>query len=245
MAIRIVSPRFSFVQFDQSDIVQSCSHPGGSTCLPVYQHDDVAFQFVIQTDTEEEADALCTLDGSGVDIGLVKNCADDLILEFVEKAERYRISPYQVLFNWPHGFPGFTDVINLNECFYVKIVVGENTFCSNCFRRVYDDCYTSVIQYGAATNQFGFSYCAGEAVDSDDQTCEPTFVQFTNQSSLSIPYTAAMLAKYGNMPTVKVWIYNEANELQDMSVAVTFDSYPVSVISVDLGGPASGVLKIS
>jgi hypothetical protein len=247
MAIALSAPRFSFVQFSESSTVQS-SFPDIHLCLPVYDEDDVYFQFVIQTDTEEEADELCDIQNNLIEVGIVQTCSDDFLVNFTEafnsKPQRFRIGPKQILYNWQEGLPGFATAIDIGECFMIKILINETYFCSNCFQRIGDPCYTSVVEYGNDENAFGFNYCnsEGEAIDEDD--CDPTIIQFTNQTHLAIPYTASLQAKYGNIPSVQVWIYDESSELVNMGVPITFDAYPPTLISVDLGGPASGVLKL-
>lgn len=250
MAINITAPRFSFVQFSESDNVQSCNFRDIHLCLPVYDADDVAFQFVLVADTEEEADALCGLTNDKIEIGIVEDCADEYLINFKVDfgliPERYRISPKQILYNWSHGLPSFATVISAGECFKIKIRVDDTyEFCSNCFQRISDPCHTSVLEYGNEENAFGFNYCAGEAVDEDNETCDPTIVQFTNKATLTIPYTASLSAKYGNTPSVQVWIYDENNELVDMGIRVAFDTYPPTELRFDFGGPASGIIKIS
>lgn len=243
MAIRILSPANSFVQFDNTERITSCNYPDINLCLPVYAADDVYFQFVIATDTVEEADALCSLTNDAFSIGIVNDCSESFLLEFLDQPERYRLSNLQVLYNWSNGLPLFDSVISIGECFLIKVIIDGNPYCSNCFQRIGTDCFTSVIEYGNEDNAFGFFYCNGTAV-SDEVDCEPMFVTFTNQSTLTIPYTAAMLAKYGNVPTLKVWIY-EGTDLVNMSVYQSFNTYPPTQIYIDLGGPATGVLKIS
>lgn len=249
MAITITSPRFSFVQFGETDSVQSCNFPDVSLCLPVYDENDVAFQFVLVTDTEEEADALCDLTNDQIQVGIVESCDDGFLINFKEDfgliPQRFRISPRQVLYNWEHGLPSFNTVISVGECFKVKIVVdGGYEFCSNCFQRISDPCHTSLLEYGNDENAFGFNYCNGEAVDEDSDTCDPTIIQFTNKSTLVIPYTTSLQAKYGNAPSVQVWIYDENNELVDMGIRVAFDTYPPTELRFDFGGNASGIIKI-
>lgn len=245
MAYRILSPGNSFVQFGESNLVQSCNYSDISLCLPVYDEDDVYFQFIVSADSEEEADALCDLTNSLVVVGLAENCATELINTFTQKPDRYRISSHQVLYNWSHGLPGFTDVVNVGNCFVIKVIVDEDTeACSNCFNRIASDCHTSVLEYGNEDNFAGFNYCNSAVVDEDSDTCDPTFISFTNQSTLAIPYTASMLGKYGNVPTLKVWIY-EGTELVNMSVRQAFDAYPPTELMFDFGGLASGVIKIS
>lgn len=245
MSYSIISPSASFVHFG-SEAPAHCIWGENKLCLPVYAEDDIAFQFVIEADTPEEASALCTPYGSGIDIGIVKDCDQEAFdVEFTELPERYRISDRQVLFNWPHGLPGMNEAILVTECFFIRVVAGEDQFCSNCFQRIPEDCFTSVVEYGNGDNFGGFNYCNSEAVSSGgDETCEPEIVTFNNVDTLSIPYTTSLQDKFGIVPTVQVWIYNEAGELQNMGVVATFDNVPVSFINIDMGGNASGIVII-
>lgn len=246
MAYRILSPANSFVQFGESNLVQSCAYSDITLCLPVYEEDDVYFQFIVAADSVEEADALCDLENSMVMIGLAEDCSGDLVKTFTEKPNRFRISDYQVLYNWSHGLPGFTDVIDVGKCFIIKVTVNDDTdACSNCFNRIASDCHTSVIEYGNEDNYAGFNYCNSAVIDEESDTCDPKFVQFTNQTTLVIPYTASMQAKYGNVPTLKVWIYDENGELTNMNVREAFDTYPPTELRFDFGGPATGIIKIN
>lgn len=215
-----------------------------SFCLPVLNESDIAFQFVVQADTVEEADALCTLDGSGIDIGLVTDCDQlEFDVEFSELPERYRLSSFQVLYNWPHGFPGMLGFYSLNDCFYIRLVI-EETYCSNCFQRIGNECFSSVIDYGNNDDAFGFSYCNSNPIDSEAGMCEPYIVEFVNQTTLVIPYTSFLSDKFGDIPTVQVWIYDGSGQLVNMGITATFDAYPVTTINFDFGGLASGVIII-
>ena len=246
MAYRIISPANSFIQFGGSSVTTSCNYADIMQCLPVYLQDDVYFQFVVAADSEEEADALCDLTNSLVVVGLAENCEGSLIKTFTEKPDRFRISPSQVLFNWSHGLPGFADVINVGNCFVIKVSIDESTdACSNCLQRIASDCHTSVLEYGNDDNFAGFNYCNSGVVDEDAQDCDPTFISFTDQATLTIPYTAAMVVKYGNVPTIKVWIYDTNGELVNMSVRQAFDTYPPTELRFDFGGNSSGIIKIN
>lgn len=245
MAYSILSPRNSFVQFAESSVVTSCNFPDIALCLPVFDDDDVYFQFVIQATTEQEADALCDLTNELVSIGITKSCDDPNVKIFTQKPDRYRISTLQVLYNWSYGFPGFKEVINVADCFNVRVTLDDVDFCSNCFQRIGDDCHTSVLQYGNDENAYGFNYCNSEGIDTETGVCDPTFVTFTNQATLNIPYTAGLQAKYGLAPTIKAWLYDESGELVNMSIRQAFNTYPPTELRFDFGGPASGVIKIS
>lgn len=243
MPYNITSPRQSFIQFAESDDTTSCQFADINQCLPVYEADDIWFQFFITTDSVEEADALCDLTNSAVTVGLY-NGGD--LLTFAEKPDRYRIGERQLLYNWQHGVPGFDTVRQNGECFVIKVDIGGQSFTTNCLQRIGSDCHTSVLEYGNDDNAFGFNYCSSEGIDTGESvTCEPRFISFINQSTLVIPYTTSMLEDYGPVPTIKVWIYDETGELVNMSVRQALDDYPPTEIRLDFGGPATGYLKIS
>jgi hypothetical protein len=244
MAITIISPRFSFVQFAESGTVTSCNFRDINLCLPVYESSDVAFQFVLQTETTEEANELCNPGNENIELSIAGGCDEDNLLVFEEKPQRFRIGERQVLYLW-EGLPGFDTVREIGQCFVVRVTVNETEFCSNCFQRIGDTCHTSVIEYSNEENAFGFNYCMSEGEEVDGAVCEPLFITFTNVPTLVIPYTASLLADYGNLPTVQVWIYDTNGELVDMGIRVAFDQYPPTELRFDFGGNASGVIKIS
>ena len=245
MGYIVISPSNSFVQFGSTNVVTHCVHGTFKQCLPVYAEADIAYQFVVQASTTEEADALCMAYASGIQMGIVQDCDQEgFTFEFTEEPERFRISDLQVLYNWPHGVEGMIGNIENGECFYIRVIVGDTTACTNCFQRVPDDCFTSVIEYRNDENFAGFNYCNAGAVDSGDTaTCDPTVIQFVNQATLSIPYTTSLQDKYGPVPTVQVWVYIDG-ELQNVGVVATFDAMPPNFINVDFGGVSSGIVVI-
>jgi hypothetical protein len=246
MAITILNSPHSFVRFNDPAPAPYCLWGDVNYCLPVYDQSDVAFQFIIQG-TEAEIDLLCTKNASEVVISLVSECGGPNLIAFAEKPQRFRLSATQILYNWAHGVPNFTSVIGINSCFKIQALVGATKFCSNCFERIADDCYTSVIEYGNGEDAFGFKYCYGGNFTEgppDTITCEPTIVQFISLTSLVIPYTALLQSKYGNFPTVQVWVYDGMGQLVNMGVSVVFDAYPPTTITIDLGGSGSGIVII-
>jgi hypothetical protein len=249
MAYSITSPQQSFVQFSETGRIDHCIFTMLNFCLPVFQPDDVSFQFIING-TESEVDALCGIYGSPIAIGIVNACDDeDFLLEFTanpynDVPELYRLSDTQLLVNWAHGVPGFTSVIGFNECFKIRVQIGVVQFCSNCFERTSDNCFTSVIEYGCDENCYGFNYCgSGTTGEGDETTCEPTVVQFTNVSALTIPYTQSLKDMYGDVPSIQVWI-SDGTDLVNMGITATLDTYPPNTLSFDFGGPASGIVVI-
>lgn len=250
MALRIINSTHSFVRFGDPDSFEHCVFGQVRYQLPVFAADDVYFQFVVQTDTSAEADALCTIDGSEIDLELVNDCGGTVLLDLPDKPSRARITPTQVLYIWQKSFAGWPGPIQDNECFKIRVFLttnyGQSEFCSNFFQRITDDCYTSVIEYGNNEDAFGFKYCAGGESEGGDDivSCEPTIVQFFNEPSLSIPYTAQLQEKYGIVPNVQVWIYDDMGIPTNMGITATFDAIPPTVINADFGGPASGIIVI-
>lgn len=247
MSYRIVSPSNSFVQFSNgNDVAGNCNYRDQTFCLPVFLEDETSFQFVVEADTIEEAEVLCDLGNSQVQVGILEDCNDGYLLEFEEKPDRFRLSDFQVLYNWSHGLPNAFSIFNIGDCFKIKVIVaGSNDFCSNCFQRIGSDCHTSVVEYSNDDNFAGFNYCNSGAVESNTGECDPTFVSFTNAATLTIPYTASMVAKYGVVPTMKVWIYDGSGNLVNMNVSQKLDTYPPTELRFDFGGPATGVIKVS
>jgi len=257
--IDIRSPRFSFVQLATAaygyvpETYDTCNFPNVQFCLPVYAYDDIAFMFILQG-TEEEADELCLLDNpvDKVKVGLFRTCGEDFDVDFSDAAlyaQRVRISPTQVLYKWPHGFPGFDSEYGIGECFYLGVIVQMNeapvSACSNCFQRIGEDCYTSLLEYGSEQNIFGFNYCDGGVEDEEAEICaDPTIIEFTDALTLNIPYTVSMSEKYGQVPTVEIWIWDGSQYVKPF-IQAGFDAYPPTAIIADLGGAATGFIKIS
>lgn len=247
MAYHIETSRFSFVQFEETDTLVDCEITSQEMCLPVYDPDDTWFQFIIRADTEAESDALCVLGDEPVTLGIVENCGDGYLLEFVEKPTRYRISPTRVLYVWQQGLPNFASEVEVGMCFHVMIskpTIDDQTWCSNCFQRISDACHTSVIEYSNDENAFGFNYCAGEDTGNNAAECEPTIIEFTNQATLTLPWTAFLQAKHGTAPNIQVWTYNVDGELELPGITAKLDDFPPTQVSFDFGGVSSGFIKI-
>lgn len=249
MAISIVNFPNSFVRFSEDPGPDNvCGWDDLQFNLPVYAQDDVSFQVVVQASTEAEADELCQPDASEVEVSLVDDCntAPGLI-DFAEKPTRFRLSPTQLLYNWQNGFPGWPGPIVENQCFQVRLLLNGLPFCSNNFERILDPCFTSVLEFGNEEDAFGFKYCYGGAIpggSTEDTDCEPTIIQFINQSTLVIPYTALLESKYGQVPTIQTWIYDSNNELTNMGIQAKFDAFPPTQLLFDFGGPATGIIVI-
>ncbi len=254
MAITIISPANSFIRFGESEQAPLCIWGNINFCLPVYDPEDVYFQFIING-TSYEIDSLCTQDASEITVELVTECGDTPLLTFAEKPERFRLGETQVLYNWRHGLPGFQDVVAVNKCFKIQLTIIATPYgypdedlitCSNCFERIASDCFTSVVEYSNEEDAFGFKYCDGGMVagggDDPSVNCDPVITTFVNESTLSIPYTAYLHSKFGDFPDVKAWIYDGTGQLINMGITIAFDTYRPTMINLDFGGPASGIV---
>lgn len=257
MALTIINPTHSFVRFNEETPDPLCIWGNIVFCLPVFEQSDWSFQFVIEG-TESEIDSLCTQTGDEISVSLVNTCEGTPILEFTEKPDRFRLSTTQVLYNWEHGFPNFTSAVSIGECFKVQLIINSTpygypeeleTFCSNCFERIGDDCFTSVLEYSNDEDGLGFKYCHGGNLEGSEESgssadCSPTITTFVGVATLLIPYTALLMSKYGNFPTVQVWIYDGSGQLINMGITASFDAYPPTMISLDFGGVANGIVVI-
>lgn len=257
MAITLINSTHSFVRFNETAQEALCIWGTVDFCLPIYNAEDIYFQFVIEG-TEDDIDSLCTKIGDEVTVELVSTCNGTPLLTFAEKPERFRLSTTQILYNWSHGLPGFTSVVAVNNCFKIQLTVQAvpygyptetDVYCSNCLERIGSDCFTSVIEYGNDEDAFGFKYCnagniTGGSGGSTPVDCSPTIVTFVNVATLAIPYTALLQTKYGVFPTVQVWVYDGTGQLLNMGITAAFDTYPPTMINLDLGGLASGIVVI-
>lgn len=247
MAITFSNSANSFVRFGDVAPDPLCIWGNINYCLPVYEAADVNFQ-IVAVGTESEIDALILSGAAEFTASLVTVCDGVPLITFSQRPSRYRLSATQMLYNWEHGLPGFTTVIAADQCFKIQItlqtgIYTTQTTCSNCFERITDACFTSVLDFTDDSDSFGYKYCFGGDVASSVVDCTPTIIEFTNQSTLSIPYTAQLKNQYGDVPVVQVWIY-VAGVLNRMDVQTQFDTYPPTVINLDFAGPASGVIVI-
>lgn len=244
MALSITNSQHSFVRFGDSASPPYCYWGDVKYCLPVYSQGDIAFQFIVTGTTAEEISALCNPYTAGATISLVDDCNGDDLIVFDEYPDRFLISPFQVLFNWSHGLPNFTSVIAVGECFHVRVRVEGAEWCSNCFQRIAEDCYTAVVEYGNEEDGFGFKYCYSGEVPTPSGECLPTIASFTDVETLDIPYTASMREKYGDFPTVQAWIDDGNGNLTNFGITIQLDANPPTNIHFDFGGVATGVVII-
>src|SRR4051812_45066605 len=98
MSAIVTSPEFSFVRWDNESL-NTCNPKDVRYCLPIVNDDDVAFQFIVETDTEAEADELTQIGVHNVDVGIthdnlpnISDWYENYSASFIY-AERIRIAP--------------------------------------------------------------------------------------------------------------------------------------------------------
>lgn len=255
--VTLISPPASAIKFNQP-VEEHCVYGEVDYELPVVYSSDHAFQWILQGANEGEANGLFS---ATVRVGLVYDCDDaDFAIEFAQTYNRSKLAPTQVLYNWGSGYPSFTSVIAVGQCFHFRVQLDGQTWCSNVMKRfAVDDpnnCWTSVIDYSSSGSAFGFFACGpgnglgsggdGGDPDEEDNVCEPTVVSFgPGVSTVTVPYTSDMRDRYGELPSVQIFIYDSNGVLTNMGVQALLVGDPISQIYVDLGGPGAGKIRIS
>ena len=77
------------------------------------------------------------------------------------------------------------------------------------------------------------------------KSCEPTQVQFNNASTTVIPYTQSLRDKYGIQPKVFTWYVDTVNGGLYMSPFFTVMNFDGNTITVDHGGPNTGIVVVT
>lgn len=75
--------------------------------------------------------------------------------------------------------------------------------------------------------------------------CIPTQIVFSNAESTTVTYDQAMRDKYGVQPKVYVYYYDPVANEYYLSPWYTVMKFNGSQITVDHGGPSSGMLVIT
>ena len=73
--------------------------------------------------------------------------------------------------------------------------------------------------------------------------CDPTIIPFSDSAGMTIPYSQAMKAKYGKIPSVVVYHF-ENGSYTKANIEIAVDGNPTTQIKFDNGGNASGFIKI-
>lgn len=141
----LIIPKNSFVQAIDAMVHDNCAEQV-SLCLPVYDKDDVAFQFL----TSKYDSYQYMIQDGAFPQGPYTNL----------KVVSYTSTVDLVMFI---GFYEM-DKIKCGECFSIKMYGKMRTgdpvllFQSNCFEKICDKCYTSKITYRCEEDSFDFIY---------------------------------------------------------------------------------------
>lgn len=75
--------------------------------------------------------------------------------------------------------------------------------------------------------------------------CSPTIISFFNTSSTTIAYGPGLQLQYGQVPNVTVSYWDGTKYVSaGIMTQIKFVGFPLIQITVDHGGPATGLLKI-
>lgn len=105
------------------------------------------------------------------------------------------------------------------------------------------DCIEFTVKGGTyEKNTLGCDFSCTPAVGNQTQ-----LVPFENESEITIPWTAGLLASFGNSPVVQVYhlISGTTYQLVDVAIQEAFTDGILTSIIVNNAGPATGYLLIS
>lgn len=75
--------------------------------------------------------------------------------------------------------------------------------------------------------------------------CNPLITTFFNTPSTVIGYGPSMQSVYGLAPKITVLYWDGTQYVAaGISTSIAFDTYPVNSITIDHGGPNTGLVKI-
>jgi len=75
--------------------------------------------------------------------------------------------------------------------------------------------------------------------------CDPLVVPFFNAWTTTVGYGPSLQVKFGLAPNVSVSYWDGTQYVTaGITTQVKFNTYPVTQITVDHGGPATGFIKI-
>ena len=164
MAIVLTAPRYSFVQIDEQTS-EPCSWYG-DTCLPVYNLNDLEFQ-LFATVTGSDKGLFFALQINGfitTDCSILDNSHANYTAIWTKVTTGAYSNPDiwhgKFVYASNNGFSSLSD----QECFYISFIVAPHTesgfhVCSyTCFKKIVDDCFTSVLGYRNNEDAFYFDY---------------------------------------------------------------------------------------
>lgn len=187
MAYRVITPQFSFVRFSDQHLEDANwlddQLPGSELgiILPACHVNDFAYQFVVETDTEAEADNICNADGGPAGYPVIMSVPGASLGPTITQSEFNTLSSsntYEGIITDMGG--GRYRLDETHILFYVSRLTMLNVSCGECFQMVFapnnlydygfyvsnifhNQCnntdYTSVIDYYSELDEAGFYYC--------------------------------------------------------------------------------------
>ena len=152
--ITLTDARNSFITFnDELYITQRECAIVKPFCLPIFSHNDLSFQFKINSD-------IIDFETSVPILTAVKNGIDYLITGATYSISIIDANTYLVIIGFGSGL---LDNVNIGECFSLKVSfdveeVRFNATSNQCIQRIGDICFTSLVTYSNNEDAFDFIY---------------------------------------------------------------------------------------
>jgi hypothetical protein len=152
--ITLTDARNSFITFnDELYITQRECAIVKPFCIPIFSHNDLSFQFKINSD-------IIDFETSVPILTAVKNGIDYLITGATYSISSIDANSYLVIIGFGNGL---LDNVNIGECFSLKVSfdveeVRFNATSNQCLQRIADICFTSLVTYSNNENAFDFIY---------------------------------------------------------------------------------------
>lgn len=163
MAITMSSPTFSFLQFTEQPF--NCND-AEKPCLPMFELEDLQFQLIAEVDgADKDTFPIQPIHGSitlDCEVGLLSE--ENWTATWVKVETGVDANPDIYIGYFVYNIGNIWELINVNQCFGILIYSGGTNFgcMDTCFYKVDNECSppTSVIDYSADSNMFGFNYTA-------------------------------------------------------------------------------------
>lgn len=182
MAYRIVSPQYSFVNFNNQHIENQWLDDANpyhnlNFCLLVVEHDDIAFQLIIEGDNATQGNNIWNADFANLEFALHTGTPATSInnSDFTNAAlrvsfaaigvEKYKLNATQTLFYFPQLPANLEMYLQHGQCFQLalRVTIASTVVraISNCLRLESNSSYpyTSLLYYRGNEDEAGFSYC--------------------------------------------------------------------------------------
>lgn len=168
-SINIKSSPFSFVNFNDASAFAPCCDGDNDVCLPVYYNSDLVFQFTLECSDSETARAAMNANPESAQLILLDVDGYQLYNFTLTGGlyfKKYRVGLTTVVFVWDNNLAGLESYVGFKDCFSLKVDISfyvnkkvSDLATSNCFKRIFDTCFTTLFEYNNETDYAEMYYC--------------------------------------------------------------------------------------